>query len=76
MPAPEGNAAVLPILLVIAVVAAIAICLCLVVIVRSRRDDEGERFRHVANLTSAWSRERPAALPASDASATESVDSR
>jgi hypothetical protein len=59
----------------IAVVAVIVICLCVVVVVRTRRADEGERFRHVANLTSAWSRERPAA-PASDASATESVDGR
>jgi hypothetical protein len=72
---------VLPLLLAIAVVAAIGICLCLVVILRSRRDDEGERFRHVANLTSAWSRqsgstERPPAQPSKDANATESVDSR
>ena len=61
--AGEGNVPVFPILIAIAVVVAVGVCLCLVVVVRSRRDDEGERFRHVADLTSAWSRERPAAQP-------------
>ena len=79
--AGEGNVPVFPILIAIAVVVAVGVCLCLVVVVRSRRDDEGERFRHVADLTSAL--ESRAArcptdhrAPPTTANATESVDSR
>jgi hypothetical protein len=64
------------ILLAIAVVAAVAVCLCVIVILRARRHDEGERFRHVASLTSAWSRDRPGVEPDKNTNATESVDSR
>jgi hypothetical protein len=47
-----------------------------IVILRARRHDEGERFRHVASLTSAWSRDRPGVEPDKNTNATESVDSR
>jgi hypothetical protein len=65
----------------IAVVVAIVVLLCIVIVARSRRDDEGERFRHVADLTSRWSREnnRPPdapSKPAKGSRTTESVDSR
>jgi hypothetical protein len=51
-----------PIIVAAAVAAVIVIGACLVLMSRSRRDDEGEQFRRVADLTSRWSRqvsERP-----------------
>jgi len=48
---------VTPIILAAAVAALIVIGACLVLVSRSRRDDEGERFRRVADLTSRWSRQ-------------------
>jgi hypothetical protein len=67
-----------------AVAAVIIVGVCLVLVSRSRRDDEGERFRRVADLTSRWSRQvqqvdRPAvpAMPAEQpvvTRATESAD--
>jgi hypothetical protein len=73
-----------PIIVAAAVAAIIIVGVCLVLVSRSRRDDEGERFRRVADLTSRWSRQvqqvdRPA-VPAQAAEqpavtrATESAD--
>jgi hypothetical protein len=72
---------VTPIIIAIAVVAAVVVVLCVVMVVRSRHDDEGERFRHVADLTSAWSREtqpvqQPESPPSKGKRTTESVDTR
>ncbi len=71
-----------PVIIAIAVVAAVVVVLCLVMVIRSRHDDEGERFRHVADLTSAWSREthtlppQPESPPSKGKRTTESVDTR
>jgi hypothetical protein len=46
-----------PIIVAAAVAAVIVIGACLVLVSRSRRDDEGEQFRRVADLTSRWSRQ-------------------
>ena len=46
-----------PIIVAAAVAAIIIVGVCLVLVSRSRRDDEGERFRRVADLTSRWSRQ-------------------
>jgi hypothetical protein len=72
---------VTPIIIAIAVVAAVVVVLCVVMVIRSRYDDEGERFRHVADLTSAWSREthpmqQPEPPPSKGKRTTESVDTR
>jgi hypothetical protein len=48
---------VTPIIVAAAVAALIVIGACLVLMSRSRRDDEGEQFRRVADLTSRWSRQ-------------------
>jgi hypothetical protein len=48
---------VTPIIVGAAVAAVIVIGACLVLVSRSRRDDEGEQFRRVADLTSRWSRQ-------------------
>ena len=67
-----------------AVAAVIIVGVCLVLVSRSRRDDEGERFRRVADLTSRWSRQvqvvdrsavpaKPAEQPAASRT-TESAD--
>jgi hypothetical protein len=65
-----------------AVAAVIIVGVCLVLVSRSRRDDEGERFRRVADLTSRWSRQvqvgdRPAALgtPAEQPAASRATES-
>gem|GEM_PF-2596884 len=60
-----------PFIVAIAALVVVVIGLGLVIITRARnRDDEGERFRRVAALTSKWSRQNQAiVLPAS----TESV---
>ncbi len=46
-----------PIIVAVAVAVVIVVGVFLVLITRSRRDDEGERFRRVADLTSRWSRQ-------------------
>jgi hypothetical protein len=79
--ADERTSTVTPVVVAIAVVVAVVVVLCIVIVARSRQDDEGERFRHVADLTSRWSREnnRPPEAPAKPAKGsrtTESVDSR
>jgi hypothetical protein len=54
-----------PIIVAAALAAVIVIGACLVLVSRSRRDDEGEQFRRVADLTSRWSRqvaERPSSI--------------
>jgi hypothetical protein len=48
---------VTPIIVVAALAALIVIGALLVLMSRSRRDDEGEQFRRVADLTSRWSRQ-------------------
>ena len=54
-----------PIIVAVAVAVVIVVGVLLVLMTRSRRDDEGERFRRVADLTSRWSRQVQAA-PADD----------
>jgi hypothetical protein len=66
---------VTPIIVAVAVAVVILVGVFLVMMTRSRRDDEGERFRRVADMTSRWSRQvqapaaesgapsRPAARP-------------
>ncbi|HZV26382.1 MAG TPA: hypothetical protein VFG00_08825 [Acidothermaceae bacterium] len=46
-----------PIIVAVAVAVIIVVGVFLVLMTRSRRDDEGERFRRVADLTSRWSRQ-------------------
>ncbi len=46
-----------PIIVAVAVAVVIVVGVFLVMMTRSRRDDEGERFRRVADLTSHWSRQ-------------------
>ncbi|HEY3926090.1 MAG TPA: hypothetical protein VGL75_16115 [Acidothermaceae bacterium] len=46
-----------PIIVAVAVAVIIVVGVFLVMMTRSRRDDEGERFRRVADLTSRWSRQ-------------------
>lgn len=46
-----------PIIVAAALAALIVIGAGLVLMSRSRRDDEGEQFRRVADLTSRWSRQ-------------------
>ena len=46
-----------PIIVAVAVAVVIVVGVFLVMMTRSRRDDEGERFRRVADLTSRWSRQ-------------------
>jgi hypothetical protein len=48
---------VTPIIVAVAVAVVIIVGVFLVMMSRSRRDDEGERFRRVADLTSRWSRQ-------------------
>jgi hypothetical protein len=48
---------VTPIIVAVAVAVIIVVGVFLVLMTRSRRDDEGERFRRVADLTSRWSRQ-------------------
>jgi hypothetical protein len=48
---------VTPIIVAVAVAVVIVVGVFLVMMTRSRRDDEGERFRQVADLTSRWSRQ-------------------
>jgi hypothetical protein len=48
---------VTPIIVAVAVAVVIVVGVFLVLMTRSRRDDEGERFRRVADLTSRWSRQ-------------------
>jgi hypothetical protein len=48
---------VTPIIVAVAVAVIIVVGVFLVIMTRSRRDDEGERFRRVADLTSRWSRQ-------------------
>jgi hypothetical protein len=48
---------VTPIIVAVAVAVVIVVGVFLVMMTRSRRDDEGERFRRVADLTSRWSRQ-------------------
>ena len=55
-----------PIIVAVAVAVVIVVGVILVLMTRSRRDDEGERFRRVADLTSRWSRQVQAA-PMDDA---------
>lgn len=50
-----------PIIVAVAVAVVIVVGVFLVLMTRSRRDDEGERFRRVADLTSRWSRQVQAA---------------
>lgn len=50
-----------PIIVAVAVAVIIVVGVFLVLMTRSRRDDEGERFRRVADLTSRWSRQVQAA---------------
>lgn len=50
-----------PIIVAVAVAVVIVVGVFLVAMSRSRRDDEGERFRRVADLTSRWSRQVQAA---------------
>jgi hypothetical protein len=52
---------VTPIIVAVAVAVVIVVGVFLVMMTRSRRDDEGERFRRVADLTSRWSRQVQAA---------------
>jgi len=52
---------VTPIIVAVAVAVVIVVGVLLVLMTRSRRDDEGERFRRVADLTSRWSRQVQAA---------------
>jgi hypothetical protein len=52
---------VTPIIVAVAVAVIIVVGVFLVLMTRSRRDDEGERFRRVADLTSRWSRQVQAA---------------
>ena len=46
-----------PIIVAVVVAVVIVVGVFLVMITRRRRDDEGERFRRVADLTSHWSRQ-------------------
>jgi hypothetical protein len=48
---------VTPIIVAVAVAVIIVVGVFLVLKTRTRRDDEGERFRRVADLTSRWSRQ-------------------
>jgi len=48
---------VTPIIVAVAVAVVIVVGVFLVLLTRRRRDDEGERFRRVADLTSRWSRQ-------------------
>jgi hypothetical protein len=48
---------VTPIIVAVAVAVVIVVGVLLVVMTRSRREDEGERFRQVADMTSRWSRQ-------------------
>lgn len=57
-----------PIIVAVAVAVIIVVGVFLVLMTRSRRDDEGERFRRVADLTSRWSRQVQAAPEESGAS--------
>ena len=50
-----------PIIVAVAVAVVVVVGVLLVLMTRSRRDDEGERFRRVADLTSRWSRQVQAA---------------
>ena len=52
-----------PIIVAVAVAVVIVVGVFLVMLTRSRRDDEGERFRRVADLTSHWSRQVQGAPP-------------
>ena len=61
-----------PIIVAVAVAVVIVIGVFLVLMSRSRRDDEGERFRRVADLTSRWSRQVQAAP--TEATPTSRVD--
>ncbi|HEY5455536.1 MAG TPA: hypothetical protein VIJ96_08700 [Acidothermaceae bacterium] len=55
-----------PIIVAVAVAVIIVVGVFLVLMTRSRRDDEGERFRRVADLTSRWSRQVQGAPTESD----------
>jgi hypothetical protein len=62
---------VTPLIVAIAALVVVVVGVGLVILTRSRRrDDEGERFRRVADLTSKWSRQGPDSVQT-----TESVDS-
>jgi hypothetical protein len=52
---------VTPVLIAVVVAVAVVLLMSVLVVRRSRHDDEGERFRHVSDLTSAWSREQHSA---------------
>jgi hypothetical protein len=60
-PAGRKEPDVTPIIVAVAVAVVIVVGVFLVMVTRSRRDDEGERFRRVADLTSRWSRQVQAA---------------
>jgi hypothetical protein len=47
-----------PLIIVIAAAAVLVVLLVIVVFGRLRHADESERFRHVSDLTSAWSRQQ------------------
>lgn len=57
-----------PIIVAVVVAVVIVVGVFLVLMTRRRRDDEGERFRRVADLTSRWSRQVQAAPAESGAS--------
>ena len=60
-----------PLIVAIAALVVVVVGVGLVILTRSRRrDDEGDRFRRVADLTSKWSRQGSGAVQT-----TESVDS-
>jgi hypothetical protein len=62
---------VTPLIVAIAALVVVVVGVGLVIMTRSRRqDDEGERFRRVADLTSKWSRQG-----SDPVQTTESVDS-
>jgi hypothetical protein len=76
-----------PLIIVIAAAAVLVVLLVIVVMGRFRHTDESERFRHVSDLTSAWSRQqhpelakketpRSVDLGPAEHSTTDSVDSR
>jgi hypothetical protein len=60
-PAGRKEPDVTPIIVAAVVAVVIVVGVFLVMMTRSRRDDEGERFRRVADLTSRWSRQVQAA---------------
>ena len=60
-----------PLIVAIAALVVVVVGVGLVILTRSRkRDDEGDRFRRVADLTSKWSRQGSGAVQTTD-----SVDS-